>query len=639
MALHTEGEARARFAAAISAEHFAAVAQARLRGEATSADGSAADDELLGRAYRLLARDEHNMWRLLERHLRFAGGGAEAWMCEVLAWLEGMADTPDAAPSRCAWDRTAGMPGRGGALDPDAAARHECTVHPDDREAEDRFLRALWGYIRAGQLERAQKHCRSSQQWWRAASLSPAAEHGERGLSRSAWRAACRELARDAGAPAFERAIYAVLSADGDTLQAFRSASEDGIQGVLSSWYDKLFVWVKVCVDAREDLVAQGGEAKPSCDATQESLALFLQSCSVATAEDVLAGAVADSVGSENAAVAETWINGAIHFYRGVQELLIFGGHRELPLSRIWGVLPTGLRWPSRLSADRARLPTDIQQLGDDLSSQVTRSALHAGVLLSQSGPEGTTEVSALAAGELEALCREYVQLLAASLEDEASESLSLVAGYTNWLPQRSQGDTLVEVLKGMPALAWQEVLANAAVQPAVVADVQYRVVQSILCGPSTDDDKLVALRWACSHIVDDGHDGLFMRMQGLRQVNSFLRARLLDEGMDGLSSEPPCALLDAGKVLCGAEMSDLFERICEAVSRSSSRVNQTATSRVLSAASSRARRRSTTVGCEPARLQSRTCRCVGCPTHDFAVPSVADSLWTAGAGRRVVRQ
>ena len=75
MALHTEGAARARFAAAISAEHFAAVAQARLRGEAASADGSADDGELLGRAYRLLARDEHNMWRLLERHLRFAGGG------------------------------------------------------------------------------------------------------------------------------------------------------------------------------------------------------------------------------------------------------------------------------------------------------------------------------------------------------------------------------------------------------------------------------------------------------------------------------------------------------------------------------------------------------------------------------------
>ena len=46
MALHTEGEARARFATAISAEHFAAVAQARLRGEAASADGSAADGEL-----------------------------------------------------------------------------------------------------------------------------------------------------------------------------------------------------------------------------------------------------------------------------------------------------------------------------------------------------------------------------------------------------------------------------------------------------------------------------------------------------------------------------------------------------------------------------------------------------------------
>ena len=46
-------------AAAISAEHFAAVAQARLRGEAASADGSAPDDgALLGRAYRLLARDE-----------------------------------------------------------------------------------------------------------------------------------------------------------------------------------------------------------------------------------------------------------------------------------------------------------------------------------------------------------------------------------------------------------------------------------------------------------------------------------------------------------------------------------------------------------------------------------------------------
>ena len=613
--MHTEGQARAAFAAeAAGARHFAATASARQVGETASAA-----DSRTGRCYQLLARDEFNTWCLLDRHLRFeerqrqqqqqqqqqADGAPPldvgvAWMREVLAWLEGMAQLPAAAAfGRCGWDKTCqGLAGRGAtpaaridALDPDACSRQQRGVHPDDRAAEDEFLRALWACVRAGDVQRAQEICRRSQQSWRAASLAPAGQ-SDRGATRRVWKTACRELAADPAAPSFERAVYAVLSADAGALQAFRSTGEDGIQGVLGSWYDKVWAWAKVWVDSHDDSAAQAGELPlhTSGEDMKQALDAFLHACSAATEEDCLAGTVAGTVESDGAGIAETWINDAVHFYRGVQELLIFTvpgldqrAGQSLSLNRVWnsapdGVFPTSLRWPLALnfSADRtsARLPTDIQQLGDDLSSQLTRTALHAGVLLAGSVGSQTdgSPGRVLASGELEPLGRDYIQLLAASIEDGASddvsESLGLVAEYATWLPVLSQGDTLVDVLKDMPSSAWKVVLMNAALQPEVVAEVQYRVVQYIVGSSAVGDgDKLDALLWACSNAVDDGHDGLLMRMQGLRQVNGYLRKRTIEEGMDGLSGDPPYILLEVGKALCGAEMSDLFESMYETVS------------------------------------------------------------------------
>lgn len=543
-----------------------------------------------------LARDEYNTWCLLDRHLRFSQSecaaspdASVAWMRDVLAWLEGMVQAPSTQAQRCAWDKTCqglasgrATPARVDAMDPDACSRQQRDVHPDDRAAEGEFLRVLWSCVRAGEVSRAQACCRSSQQWWRAASLAPAAET-ERGAGRRVWKAACRDLACDAAAPDFERAVYAVLSADTAALEAFRSSGEGGIQGVLSSWYDKIYVWAKVWVDEHDDSAAEDSVSSPSAQVEEmkQSLDSFLHLCSVATEEDTLAAAVAGDAEPDVAAVAETWVNDAVHFYRGLQELLIFTvpsldystAPSSLSLSRMWsdapgGVFPPSLRWPlgSNFSSD-----TEIQQLGDDLSSQLTRTALHAGILLSRSR-QTRGEDSGLGVTELEALNKDYVKLLAATVDyrdsESLAESLALVADYAKGLPVLAQGDTLVSVLKDKPSSAWKAVLTNPALQPKVVAEVQYRIVQHIVSSGAADGDKLDALLWACSNVVDDGHDGLLMRIQGLRQVNGYLRTRMLEEGMEGLSGEPPCVFLDVGRTLCGAEMSDFFEAMYESVSR-----------------------------------------------------------------------
>lgn len=538
-----------------------------------------------------LARDEYNTWCLLDRYLRFsqsdrAGSpdASVAWMREVLAWLEGMVHAPVATGVRCGWDKTSrelasgrSPPGTIDAMDPDACSRQQRAVHPDDREMEDEFQRIVWKCVRAGDVSRAQACCRMSQQWWRAASLAPA-EQGERGEARRVWKAACRDLARDISAPSFERAVYAVLSADPAALQAFGSTGKDGIQGVLSSWYDKVYVWAKVWVDSHDD----GQPSSPVIgEEMKQSLDSFLHVCAAATEEDSLAGAVADSVDQNVASIAETWVNSAIHFYRGAQELLIFTAPilddqtSCVALSRMWsgasdGVFPDSLRWPltsnSWSAADLASLPTDIQQLGDDLSSQLTRTALHAGILLSQSTQTRSEEATVLITEELQNLGISYIELLTASLENGDSESCTLVAEYTNWLPQHVQADTLLKVLKDLSSSAWQSVLMKPVLQPNVVAEVSYKIVQHVISSSASDDQKLDALFWVCENIVNDGHDGLLVRIQGLRLVNEYLRMRLLEEGVEGLTGAP-YAFLDVGRALCGTKMSDCFEAMRKSVS------------------------------------------------------------------------
>lgn len=552
-----------------------------------------------------LARDEYNTWSLLDRYLRFrqsdhaaSRDAPVAWMREVLAWLEGMVHAPAATGMRCGWDNTCqglasgrAPAGTINAMDPDACSRERGAVHPDDRAMENEFLRVLWNCVRAGDVERAQACCTMSQQWWRAASLAPAAQ-AERGQLRRVWKAACRDLARDVTAPSFERAVYAVLSADPAALQAFGSNGEDGIRGVLNSWYDKVYVWAKVWVDSHDDNSENTQQSSPMLgEDMKSSLDSFLRVCNAATEEDTLAGAVADNVNPDGASIAETWVNSAIHFYRGAQELLIFNVPilddpvSCLSVSRMWsdgsdGVFPDSLRWPLTSSSWSATdLPTDIQQLGDDLSSQLTRTALHAGMLLSQpSQTPGSLckEATCLITAELEKLGISYVELLTASVESGDSGSLPLVAEYTNRLPPHVQVAALLKVLKELSSSVeidppdespWKSILLNPVLQPMVVAEVQYKFVQHVISSNASDAEKLDGLLWACSNVVNDGHDGLLMRLQGLRLVNGYLRMRLLEGGVEGLSDERPYAFLDIGRALCGAEMSDCFQSMCESVS------------------------------------------------------------------------
>ena len=543
-----------------------------------------------------LARDEYNTWCLLDQYLRFrqSDRGASrdapvAWMREVLAWLEGMVHAPAATGIRCGWDNTCQGLASGRSpdgtittMDPDACSRERGDVLPADRAMENEFLEVLWNCVRAGDVERAQACCTMSQQWWRAASLAPAAQ-AERGQLQRVWRAACRDLARDVTAPSFERAVYAVLSADPAALQAFGSNGEDGIRGVLNSWYDKVYVWAKVWVDSHDDDSENTQQSSPVLvEDMKQSLDSFLRVCSAETEEDTLAGAVADKLDRDGASTAETWVNSAIQFYRRAQELLIFSGSilddpaSCLPVNRMWsddsdGVFPDSLRWPLT-SKTWYDLPTDIQQLGEDLSSQLTRTALHAGILLSQPSQTPGKEATCLITAELENLAISYIELL---VNSGGSESLTLVAEYTNRLPLHVQSAALLKVLKDLsssvevdpPDAPWKSILRNPVLQPMVVAEVQYKFVQHVISSNTSDADKLDALSWSCRNVVNDGHDGLLMRLQGLRLVNGYLRMRLLEGGVEGLSDERPYAFMDVGRALCGAEMSDCFQAMCESVS------------------------------------------------------------------------
>ena len=89
-----------------------------------------------------------------------------------------------------------------------------------------RCSRALWHYVRAGQIREAQEYCRASRQWWRAASIGGGtawqwdAAKGKwvGNPRRSLWRGACAAIAKRAAARKGEAgyddeaAVYAVLS-------------------------------------------------------------------------------------------------------------------------------------------------------------------------------------------------------------------------------------------------------------------------------------------------------------------------------------------------------------------------------------------------------------------------------------------
>ena len=146
-----------------------------------------------------------------------------------------------------------------GVPEPDAAfCQGSRRLDPVDEAQQALFLRDLWKFVRAGRLDDAKAFCRSSQLWWRAATLAggdpwrwdAASGRWLGNPERLPWRAACAAIAeraliaaeQDRPGAAHEAAIYASLSGRAEMQPALAS------KAVCEGWEDTLWSHAKLSV-------------------------------------------------------------------------------------------------------------------------------------------------------------------------------------------------------------------------------------------------------------------------------------------------------------------------------------------------------------------------------------------------------
>ncbi|XP_070540867.1 nuclear pore complex protein Nup107-like [Ptychodera flava] len=141
-------------------------------------------------------------------------------------------------------------------MDPDAPIRQGKSLADLDKEDELRLLRYMFAYIRAGQLEEAQRLCRKCGQAWRAATLEGWKMYHDPNMGgvsvtgelkavegnphRDIWKAVCWRMSHEEQFHPYEKAIYAVLSGN---LKELLPICED--------WEDVLWGYYRVMVDMR----------------------------------------------------------------------------------------------------------------------------------------------------------------------------------------------------------------------------------------------------------------------------------------------------------------------------------------------------------------------------------------------------
>ncbi|TBU21786.1 nuclear pore protein 84/107 [Dichomitus squalens] len=159
-------------------------------------------------------------------------------------------------------------------LDPDAVNRsgeEGKGLAPDDAAYEKAFLQALYGHVRAGQLEDAIDLCRKANQPWRAASLRGALLFQWRTISnaprdddamdeedtedsqqwsgnvrRQMWKTVCQRTALNTTLSPTERALYAALAPTPSTAAVLKA--------VCRTWEDHLWVLVSIACEERLSL-------------------------------------------------------------------------------------------------------------------------------------------------------------------------------------------------------------------------------------------------------------------------------------------------------------------------------------------------------------------------------------------------
>ena len=175
-----------------------------------------------------------------------------------------------------------------GVPEPDAAfCQGSRRLDPVDEAQQALFLRDLWKFVRAGRLDDAKAFCRSSQLWWRAATLAggdpwrwdAASGRWLGNPERPPWRAACTAIAERAllaaeqGRPgaAHEAAIYAALSGRVEMQLALAS------KAVCEGWEDCLWSHLKLSVaEQLAALQAQINAAAPDAAPPRRTAAALL---------------------------------------------------------------------------------------------------------------------------------------------------------------------------------------------------------------------------------------------------------------------------------------------------------------------------------------------------------------------------
>lgn len=159
-------------------------------------------------------------------------------------------------------------------LDPDAVYRQEKRLVPEDEMFENRLLRTIYFLIRRGKIEEAITLVSSSDQSWRAASIrgglyfrDPKLENNDfEGLSydldceddantvmgdefsdvpagnlnRFLWKSTCYAISKESKNPKYERALYAILCGDLDTLLQ-----------ACETWEDYLWAYYNCLMESR----------------------------------------------------------------------------------------------------------------------------------------------------------------------------------------------------------------------------------------------------------------------------------------------------------------------------------------------------------------------------------------------------
>ncbi|XP_005098411.1 nuclear pore complex protein Nup107 [Aplysia californica] len=380
-------------------------------------------------------------------------------------------------------------------MDPDAPHRQRKPLDDLDKEDERLLLKCLFWCLRAGQLDKAQELCHICGQPWRAASLegwrllhdpnyysySSAGDGKQSSVEgnayRDVWKSVCWRMASETELDKYERALYAALSGNLESLLP-----------VCVSWMDFLWAYYKVMVDIK---VEQEIRLHRHVTRTLDSMPPEFWDKMLEPQE------IFKEIG---ASVDEAVRQESEHWYHLIQKFVILG---DVP-----ALINVMHSW--------------LQNRKDYLPQHLLRLMVHIVLFLKSIGHVSKED-----------LCEAIIEAYVADLIK--SKRKSLVAHYVATLRAPAQVQWYASFLEGVEeteerqqCLVWaeEEGLDVAAITKAVVERVRDRETTALppenslapdVTVTAEDRAKIDAIDWL---VFDESH-----RSEAMKQANAIMRA------------------------------------------------------------------------------------------------------------------